>query len=544
MRRRLSDLNIGPKEAEEEKHIVFKSHDIRRMTPDQVVGVVENSIMSSFGISRALKWIPDAGSAIVAGPPRCGNGTMLLLVHLLSLHKLELQTQEMEKLKPKEEENNIPTETAATQEQQATMNILQKKKSIRRESGVVGDDNDNGVKRRVSIEHSREMAGVGVDTRRVSMRNSVDRSQNHTPQSENHQDGNKGDHGSPSKSENHQSRDLKPRKLADIPSNMTSFEDDVPFVESKLLDLPHKKKQLHGPQEGRAFPIYKTHMSGLVADQKILLQKGAKWISLFRDPIDLRLSFFRYIEEIYEQDRTDDQPKFEEVFTVEDFVPVPITTVRYGTANDQNVEQSFGHWYTMRERENLLLVCYEELVHKPGNVLKKLAKFLDVELSDEAFNQIMSHVDVDRLVKSYHKFHCFNEADHAIGHGRTQLGIKSVLQLEDMWFRFCCEEDSSLKNYEVLYELIVGEKHPFPKVNDALAKEGDEYMHPKQATILEEIGGVVDTVKSVATDGVTTVASTVVSVAVDGGAIAANTISHAVSKVAVKKKTQSCCVIN
>ena len=205
-------------------------------------------------------------------------------------------------------------------------------------------------------------------------------------------------------------------------------KDQVPWIEHRRHDGKAFEDMLD-PQEG-LFRMFRTTMTAHSLEGRIELHPKTKFIAVLRDPLDLRLSWFRYLQEEYEAETHDPAKKaqFGEIFTADHFALEPIAMLRCSTrkkedSQDEDYENNVVGWWQLRTHPNVLIVFYEEMLHDAGRFARRIAHFLDVHMSDELQRSVVESVTTDKMKKSYHVHHTFHEGSFEYGQADEAMSV-------------------------------------------------------------------------------------------------------------------------
>lgn len=137
-------------------------------------------------------------------------------------------------------------------------------------------------------------------------------------------------------------RTIEQAEQARMPTTIDEINDIldtslVGAVDSSLLPLPFRAPWLESilfdgcgvdvfgqRKDGRR--VFKTHMG--CAALRSGIKSGVKYIIVARDPIDVRLSHFRYIRKLYRKSEAEDARPFDDEYTLDSFARVPVTPCR------------------------------------------------------------------------------------------------------------------------------------------------------------------------------------------------------------------------
>ena len=179
-----------------------------------------------------------------------------------------------------------------------------------------------------------------------------------------------------------------------------------PWLELSLVDHdPHclLRKQT---QTDRRF--FRTRLSHSMLSTKMKVCPDAKFITVFRNPIDLRCANYEHLKSFFVATQMRHGNSRAEVLREEwvkqfpsltdDFMKIPVSFVqstKHYKLEDEfyEYEANMKDWVTIqRKNPNCLFLFYEEIIVNPENVLKKLAEFLNVNGNDYDSTKILEEV--------------------------------------------------------------------------------------------------------------------------------------------------------
>ncbi|NNC78966.1 MAG: sulfotransferase domain-containing protein [Acidimicrobiales bacterium] len=146
------------------------------------------------------------------------------------------------------------------------------------------------------------------------------------------------------------------------------------------------------PWEPRAF---KSHLTYTEAP------KGARYITVFRDPATVLPSFYNFFDGWWFEKGS---------ITVEDFA---MGLYLGGTASGQHWDHLVD-WWPLRHRDDVLAVCYEDLVANSEAVPQLVADYLALDVSPELMERVVANSSRKVMLDHSHKFddHVLRTARH------------------------------------------------------------------------------------------------------------------------------------
>jgi len=248
----------------------------------------------------------------------------------------------------------------------------------------------------------------------------------------------------------------------DAKGNRTSSGQhyEIPWLESKEFDA--NPRALDELQPGR-FRLYKTHMDYQALADKIEVEE-AKFITVLRDPKDYRLSWFRYLSQLYEFERnhSTNHGAFLERFKADDFALLN-PCFCHGYMSDPTYEANLLEWIQHRSRPNVLVVFYEDIINDTPSVLDELARFLGFKLSSSFRESILMHTNFTKMQAEYSQFHEFNveDAKTGVGAGVQVYSFQTNVRLNQQWNFIVRSPYPQYKDYRELYQQVTGREYPF-----------------------------------------------------------------------------------
>ena len=171
----------------------------------------------------------------------------------------------------------------------------------------------------------------------------------------------------------------------------------VPFDLSPWLDMRFSQalemNQLLADQDHRHF--IKTHSPA----DAIPLDDDCSYIAVYRDPRDVVMSWANH--------RSAMAPEVIEglnAMAAEDGV-APLDPVWNGNIEVliDELDHEFdlgGHlasWWPLRDRPNVLLLHYEDLLADCGTVMRRIAEFLDITIADDQWERVVERCGLERM---------------------------------------------------------------------------------------------------------------------------------------------------
>jgi hypothetical protein len=235
----------------------------------------------------------------------------------------------------------------------------------------------------------------------------------------------------------------------------------VPRLEGKAYDEdPAALDQL---QPGK-LRVYRTSMTCRAVQRS--LGSKAKFVTVLRDPKDYRLSLYRRVLAMYEEERAGDRelPAFETRFPPSEFLPAAQAPFVHGFNGEATYEENVVDWIRAARSHpaHVHLVFYEDLVHDMATAMERLARFLGLELSPAESARSLKHLTHVKMAAHYPGQHEFNPycLMTAVGEGARALSIKANRLLNQQWNQQV-RSFGGAENYAALYSSC-SEGRPFP----------------------------------------------------------------------------------
>lgn len=200
----------------------------------------------------------------------------------------------------------------------------------------------------------------------------------------------------------------------------------VPWLES-AVDIginPHADQ----PYPFRAF---KCHL--LYRD----LPKGARYITVFRDPVKVLSSFYRFFEGWWFEPGS---------ISIDEFA---YTLFMQGSASGRHWDHLVDWWQKVDSSDTLVL-CYEDMLQAPDKSVEVVAEFLQLDLTEADLTAAKSNSSREYMLSNSHQFdeHVLrNRRDHLWGlppggssgkvggiASETEPSAATLQELDKIWF--------------------------------------------------------------------------------------------------------------
>lgn len=141
----------------------------------------------------------------------------------------------------------------------------------------------------------------------------------------------------------------------------------VPWIEmADLLEMDINAEQRANPRG------FKSHLEW----EK--LPRGAKYINVIRNPLDVAYSAFRFMEGWFVEPGT-----------------IPAEVFIGARAKDAPYHKHFVSWWHHRNDEDVLYLVYEHMKQDHEGVIRKIADFAGIELDDELLAITLEHSSIE-----------------------------------------------------------------------------------------------------------------------------------------------------
>ena len=128
--------------------------------------------------------------------------------------------------------------------------------------------------------------------------------------------------------------------------------------------------------------LFKSH---LTAEE---VPMGAKYIVIFRDPGDVLLSYYNFMEDWFFESGS---------ISLEDFANAAF----FETEGFENYWHHFRTWWHRKDDPDVLSFCYENMKLDVDDVIRKVARFLDIDLSQALFDITKEYSSHSFMTVSY-----------------------------------------------------------------------------------------------------------------------------------------------
>lgn len=195
--------------------------------------------------------------------------------------------------------------------------------------------------------------------------------------------------------------------LREIARNIYYFGDEKLMNVSKLMEVPFMSYLEAGsdvkfdivdslPMKKR---VWGTHLTTETLNIEKLTKSGLKIIYVMRNPKDMIVSMKKFFESMPWLNTPELQPMFPKDWN--EFVDVV-------ASGKMPMQMKYGEWYPhhirswmkLKGQPNFHFVYYEKMKKDPQAEISRLAKFLEVSLTEEQISQIVSATSFDAMKKA------------------------------------------------------------------------------------------------------------------------------------------------
>jgi hypothetical protein len=132
--------------------------------------------------------------------------------------------------------------------------------------------------------------------------------------------------------------------------------------------------------------LYKSHVSWHD------IPKGCRYICSFRHPYTAIVSFYRFFEGWMFEPGT---------ISLEDLT-------RWRWSRDKAVRQGYWYhltsWWEQRQNQDVLLLCYEDMIANPSSAIQRVARFMGIELDDSLLDIVVRQSSREFMLAHGEKF--------------------------------------------------------------------------------------------------------------------------------------------
>lgn len=130
--------------------------------------------------------------------------------------------------------------------------------------------------------------------------------------------------------------------------------------------------------------VFKSHLNWYE------IPKGGRYIYSFRNPLDVAVSMYRFMDGWFFETGTISIEKFTRELTIKDY-------------ETRGYWHHISSWWEQRDNKDVLLLCYEEMKADLVGTVKIVAQFMDIELDDELLDIVVRQSTKDFMLA--HKSH-------------------------------------------------------------------------------------------------------------------------------------------
>ncbi len=157
----------------------------------------------------------------------------------------------------------------------------------------------------------------------------------------------------------------------------SSLDERVPMLESSLPVVPGYDTIIKRPSP-RLIKTHLTYKFFAKSEQK----SKSKFIVVFREPKDCLVSYFHQAQNLLGYNGNFDD--FFEMYKKDD--------LPFGDPLNHAIS-----WWEHKDEDNFLFTTYEEMTKDIRRVIRRVATFLDKELSDDIVEKIVDHTSFENM---------------------------------------------------------------------------------------------------------------------------------------------------
>ena len=237
-------------------------------------------------------------------------------------------------------------------------------------------------------------------------------------------------------------RDVAHSQLA---AKVSAEGDGVPWLEH-----PASSQAIDAPQPGQ-FRIFKSHLLLRRAREMVDACPDARFITCLRAPHDVTLSFFTHMRGVWaKRCNGGDAAPFDAAFSPSSFALAGLPS---------QYEDNLLDWLELKDRPNVLIMWYEDMVADSLGALRTLAAFVGAPL-DAGLEESVLEVTSYATMASSPAFGNVFPGGGTYGRGRSTLSPEAVAAVDERWRKVI--DKTGAHSYEALYsELHGGSAFPF-----------------------------------------------------------------------------------
>lgn len=215
-------------------------------------------------------------------------------------------------------------------------------------------------------------------------------------------------------------------------------DDGIPWLEHALKMDPDQ------PQPGD-FRVFKSHLKLEKARAMLDASPHARFVTCLRQPHDVVLSFHKHMRGRWSlRCNNGDPAPFDAAYTASDFAIAGLPA---------GYEEEILGWLELKDRPNVLILWYEEMLADPLAALRRLAEFLGVTLGAELEAAILDATNYEQMAADPAFVNVF-PGGGTYGRGRKLLTARAVEAVDERWA--AVKAKTGAESYEALYSLMHG----------------------------------------------------------------------------------------
>ena len=273
-------------------------------------------------------------------------------------------------------------------------------------------------------------------------------------------------------------------------TDLEELHTHVPWVESKDSSISAElgEEEFQNPSRRilkTTMPIRNClGMNRSTTGINTIAAHSPKVVVVLRDPLDLRLSWYRHSRRIYRK-MTRKGKQFDQKFSLDDFANVPVPSCNPTFTSAIGPNEQYEKYVrevllflrdSIKARRHIHIVFYEELLADCENTIRKLANFCFSDDPATLLATRRSVVDenllrdiVDAIQDSEDFPSTMNEYTGKLrvgstGQGHAEFTRREVDQIDDDWDNHVRVHFPEYDQYSQLYEALVDSPYPHHRV--------------------------------------------------------------------------------
>jgi len=191
--------------------------------------------------------------------------------------------------------------------------------------------------------------------------------------------------------------------------NRLMFQDTEEFDKWKLMPMNLNILEIGSPKKWEIFNelpfkrrVFSTHFQASDLNLEMFKKKNTKIVYVLRNPKDVMVSMFNFCKKLppfsVEPMKSLVSNGFQSFYEAYMNYEIPIDGYR-----DQNYLDHIVDWMKHVKQNNIYIVYYENLQQDFKGEVRKLADYLQVEVSDDKLDEIANECTIASMRKNYQK---------------------------------------------------------------------------------------------------------------------------------------------